>query len=287
MPHAPVLIPRVGRRELKLTASSVAAMRVAAARLRRGRPEAVVVISPHSPRRRGAFGIWNGSRLWGDFGQFGVPDAIIELPNALSLMAECNTQARYVGVRTWEIPAQPLDHGALVPLWYLTEAGWTGPTAVVSLNYPGEGGSIELGRALRRAAMQLGQRIAVIASGDMSHRLTRYAPAGYGPRAQEFDREFIAYLRLGAYRGLEHFDAKLQALAGEDALDSTVVALAAANWEATGHEVLSYEGPFGVGYGVAVLFDSETDAAQFKGTPGMEPIPVPNPPGEEELWSET
>ena len=129
---------------------------------------------------------------------------------------------------------------------------------ILSLNYPSEGGLRALGRALAAAAARLGKRIAVVASGDMSHRLTPDAPAGYDPRARQFDNEFIACLRRGAYGDLEHFDRKLQKLAGEDALDSTIVALAAVNWATTGHEVLSYEGPFGVGYGVAVLFDAES-----------------------------
>jgi aromatic ring-opening dioxygenase LigB subunit len=129
---------------------------------------------------------------------------------------------------------------------------------ILSLNYPGEGGLTELGRALAGAAAGLEKHIAIVASGDMSHRLTPDSPAGYDPRARQFDDEFIACLRRGAYRDLEHFDRELQKLAGEDALDSTLVALAAVNWQTTGHEILSYEGPFGVGYGVAALFDAES-----------------------------
>jgi AMMECR1 domain-containing protein len=119
---------------------------------------------------------------------------------------------------------------------------------------------VDLGRAIAGAAAHLNRRIAIVASGDMSHRLAPNAPGGYHPRAHQFDDEFMACLRRGAYHELERFDPDLQELAGEDALDSTLVAVAAADWEATGHEVLSYEGPFGVGYGVAVLMDSEVDA---------------------------
>ena len=53
----------------------------------------------------------------------------------------------------------------------------------------------------------------------------------------------------------------LQDLAAEDAVDSTLVAAAAANWDAAGHEVLSYEGPFGVGYGVAILYQAPLQSA--------------------------
>ena len=44
---------------------------------------------------------------------------------------------------------------------------------IVSLNYPGEGGLDELGEAIAATAHETNRRTAVIASGDMSHRLTR------------------------------------------------------------------------------------------------------------------
>jgi pyruvate formate lyase activating enzyme len=257
MPHAPILVPEVGRERLQTMGASVAAMKTAAARLIAEQPQSVVVISPHSPRKSGAFGLWNGSQLRGSFHQFGAPSAEVELPNDLRLRAEVIVQARQMGLRTWDIPGEPLDHGALVPLWYLVNAGWSGPTVILSLNYPGEGQLTELGRALADAVSKLNLRVALVASGDMSHRLTPDAPAGYEPRAGEFDQQFISSLRRGAYGELKILDSDLQKLAGEDVLDSTLVGLAAADWQAMGHEVLSYEAPFGVGYGVAVLFDAD------------------------------
>jgi AmmeMemoRadiSam system protein A len=93
----------------------------------------------------------------------------------------------------------------------------------------------------------------------MSHRLQPGAPAGFHPRAKEFDRKFIECLRAGNYRQLTCLDHELQELAAEDAVDSTVVAASAVNWSADGHEVLSYEGPFGVGYGVAILHQTGSE----------------------------
>ena len=56
---------------------------------------------------------------------------------------------------------------------------------------------------------------------------------------------------------------ELREQAAEDAADSTIIAASAAGWQAVGHRVLNYEGPFGVGYGVAILFaeEPEPDAA--------------------------
>ena len=73
-----------------------------------------------------------------------------------------------------------------------------------------------------------------------------------------------------ASRGLPQaaqFRSQLQDIAAEDAVDSTLMAASAVNWNAAGHEVLSYEGPFGVGYGVAILHQSSPESATAETVP--------------------
>lgn len=232
-------------------------MREVARRVVAAEPETIVAVSPHSPRKSGAFGFWTGPTLRGSLSQFGAPDASVNLPIDRALSAAIKAEVNSREVTAWEISGEPLDHGALVPLWFLAEAGWQGPAVLLSLNYLGEGGLRELGEAIAAAANKTGHRIAFLASGDMSHRLTPGAPSGFDPRARAFDQEFIELVKRGAYRELPAIDPALQDLAAEDVMDSTLIAVAATNWHAAGHEVLSYEGPFGVGYGVAVLFARE------------------------------
>jgi len=254
MPHAPILVPGVGGERGTATAASRRAMRAAAACVTGHRPETVVLISPHSPRQPHLFGLWDGEALAGSFAPFNSPHTVVGLPldHLLSrtIAAECHT--RDLGV--WTIVDGLLDHGALVPLWFLAEAGWSGPAVVISLTDAGAERLAALGAAIAAAAHQLSRRIAVIASGDMSHRLSPGAPCGFHPRAREFDEAFIHRLRAGTYHQLTDLPAGLRELAAEDAVDSTLIAAAAAGWRSAGHEVFSYEAPFGVGYGVALLF---------------------------------
>lgn len=273
MPHAPILVPAVAGSRADASRST-AAMRDLARRITRHEIDTFVLISPHSPRRRGAFGVWGGMVHEGSLAQFRAPDAAFELPNDLDFITALTEKAADHGLDMWEIPPDSLDHGAVVPLWFLAEAGWTGRTVILSLSHASEDGIEELGKSIRDAAAKLDHRIAVIASGDMSHRLTLDAPGGFHPRGAEFDRELIAALRSANYESLRRFDAGLQGDAGEDALDSTLVSLAAADWQSDGHEVLSYEGPFGVGYGVAVLFDAPRDGVARKIT-AEESNPLP------------
>ncbi|MCU0785166.1 MAG: AmmeMemoRadiSam system protein A [Verrucomicrobia bacterium] len=267
MPHAPILVPAVGGKRGDAAAATCRAMRDAANCVLGCRPEALVLISPHSPRKRGAFGLWSGDRLEGSFEQFAAPQVAVSFPNDRRLADAIISGAQGRSLQTWAIRDRSLDHGALVPLWFLADAGWSGPIVILSLGYPAEGGLSDLGEAIAAAANSLQRRVAVIASGDMSHRLTANAPCGYHPRAHHFDQTFIRLLGNGEYRGLENIDPQLRECAAEDAVDSTLIAAAAVGWKADGHQVLNYEGPFGVGYGVAILFAKNPGSSDAETTP--------------------
>jgi AmmeMemoRadiSam system protein A len=271
MPHAPILLPSVARERLAEVAATMRAMATVSSHAMAAHADTVVLISPHSPRQPGAFGIWQTRKLRGSLEMFGSPEDRVDLPLDRAFAERLETTAARRGLRTWRIPGEPLDHGAVVPLCYLVSAGWKGPTVILSLNDTADGGCDELGEAIAATAQELNRRTAIIASGDMSHRLTSAAPCGYHPEAHRFDETFIALLRKGAFHDIRRIDASLQEVAAQDVADSTTVALAATGYRTDGHAVLSYEGPFGVGYGVAILFepkDSDQRYASTKDTAG-------------------
>ena len=254
MPHAPILIPAVAGERVASIGATVAAMREAARRAVETGADAVVVISPHAPREPNAFGIWTGERLRGTLKAFGTPEEGVDLQNDPTLAAQIAYQAAQRGVRTGPISDLALDHGTVVPLWFVAQAGWHGPVVVAGLSLTDHWKVVEFGEAIAAAATAIGRRVALIASGDLSHRLTLGAPRGFDPRGAEFDQWFIDTLRHGGYRQLLDFSPDLEETAEEDALDSVLVGFGATGFNADGTEVLSYEGPFGVGYGVAILY---------------------------------
>lgn len=247
MCHAPIVVPAVGGARGTACVATTAAMRAVAARLVAARPDALVVVSPHTPRAERAFGVLGGDRLRGDFGAFGAPGARVDLPPAPEVR-----QALLATGLAAPLAERPLDHGASVPLWFVQEAGWSGPTAVLALPWT-EGGEAATGEALARAAA--GARWAVLASGDMSHRLRPGAPSGFHPRAADFDAAFVARIRAGDLRGAVAVDPGLREVAAEDVVASVALAAGAVGFRSDGHELLAYEGPFGVGYCEAVLYE--------------------------------
>ena len=47
----------------------------------------------------------------------------------------------------------------------------------------------EFGKLLKKEIINCRKKIAVISSGDLSHRLTRNAPAGYSSKGKKFDKK--------------------------------------------------------------------------------------------------
>ena len=101
MPHAPVLVPAVGGKRGNQAGASVSAMAEAARRVVKARPETIVLISPHAPRRRGAFAIWAGQRVSGSLAQFGAPSAVVDLPADEILSGMIAEEAGSLGLHTW------------------------------------------------------------------------------------------------------------------------------------------------------------------------------------------
>jgi len=83
------------------------------------------------------------------------------------------------------------------------------------------------------------------------------APAGYDRRGAEFDRLLMDAIRVNDSEAILGLDPGLIEAAGECGLRPVVIMLGAAQAARLTPEVLSYEGPFGVGYGTAFFGAAE------------------------------
>ncbi|RLB50174.1 MAG: hypothetical protein DRJ42_19445 [Deltaproteobacteria bacterium] len=258
MCHAPIVVPGVAQEaRARLCRATTEAMVEAAAHVVASGPDVLVIVSPHAPRAEDGFLLAADVTASGDFGRFGVPEVGVTLPGAPDRAMAIAAAAEDRGVAAAAVSLGAVDHGALVPLHFLVAAGWLGPTVRLAHPMTPRHADCEaMGAAIATAAANSGERWAFIASGDMSHRLTPDAPAGFDANAADFDRAVCEAVAAADIAAVRRIDPALRRRAAEDVVDSLDVALGVLGGDggAEGtHRVLSYEGPYGVGYLVALL----------------------------------
>lgn len=246
-PHPPILIPTIGKEnllQLKTTSESYAKLE---ADLYASQPETIIVISPHGPVQEKNFTMNLNPEFNLEFDEFGDLATKITLKGNIGLAHKI--RERLETKAPLALISQPkLDHGVSVPLFLLTRH--LPNIKIIPLYYSGLDltAYYNLGQRLKSELLKEKERIAVIASADLSHRLTENAPAGYNPKGKKFDKKLIECLRKSQTDEILKFSHDFISDAGECGLKSIVILLGIMEGINYRAELLSYEAPFGVGY---------------------------------------
>ena len=261
VPHPPILLPEIGGKESERVNKTFRAMEEFVNKITQSSVEVIIIISPHGAVFRDGVALNGGKILYGDLRQFRA-DIKFEYINDLSLVKEIIQQAGKKDIAVVDIDdamaseynvSTQLDHGVLVPMYFLNKAEIDMPVVSISMSMLPFEELYAFGTAIKEACDRQGKKAALIASGDMSHRLTPDAPAGYSEKGAVFDREIVNLLKKKDFRGIVNIDPGLAEAAGECGLRTIIMMLGAMDGREADVDVLSYEGPFGVGYMVASL----------------------------------
>jgi len=267
VPHPPIILPAVGRGEERKIQSTIDAYRKAMDCLAALRPDTVVLLSPHATMYADWFHISPGAGAKGDLSQFGAPMVRTEISydeefaDALS----CLCMEKGVPAGTQGEKSSALDHASVIPLCFLHETGLRCSVVRIGLSGLPAAAHYGLGKCITETADRLSRRTAIIASGDLSHRLTEDSPYGFAPEGPEFDRRVTEALKSGDFGALLRFTPEFCDAAGECGLRAFQIMAGAFDGVTVQSELLSYEGPFGVGYGIAVLTPDGRDGRRYFG----------------------
>lgn len=259
VPHPALLIDGVGDEQKHEVAETDKAYRQLAGRLSQVNPDTVVVVTPHGPVFSDAYTMAGWDTLKGDFTPFGSLVSMSwqsdgdfikraeEMAEAADLPLIALTPRQLASHRH----GTGLDHGTMVPLWYLQEAGWQGKVVCVRIGGLPPSQCYDIGKVLAAASGR--DRVALIASGDLSHCLTDFAPSPYNPAGAEFDSLIVEALEQGDYTKVLSIPPDFRQRAAECGWRPLVTLLGVLDGRSSTSEVLSYQGPFGVGYMVAAF----------------------------------
>lgn len=247
-PHPPIIVPEIGSDDdLEKVTSTVFAMKKLATTFWKAEIDTLIVISPHALIYPDKFSISVQKKLFGTFASFGHPEIMVEAQNDLDLVADLEKAFKandnpYLlydnGGEFYE-----LDHGVMVPMQYLAK-GSEFSFKVVPLAYSnlGRAAHFALGQTIRDVCKKSTSRIGILASGDLSHQLLQ------SPEAKKFDQTLVNDLKNNKTQEILYYENEFVENAGECGYRSILILQGALDGENFQPELLSYEGPFGVGY---------------------------------------
>jgi MEMO1 family protein len=259
VPHPPIAIAEVGKGEEKKIQNTLDAFMNISKEISEIKPETIVLITPHGMLFSDAISISNESNISGDFSKFGVNNVSMDIDIDLELTEEIMNLSQegdipVVGLDTPILRKYrrnyELDHGAMVPLYFINK-NYTN-YKIVHITY-GMLSDVELykfGMVIKESISKLNKKSIIIASGDLSHKLKEEGPYSYSPEGEKFDKELINLLQEGNVKGVFAMDKCMVEEAGECGLRSVYILLGSLNGKDIKGELLSYEGTFGVGYGI-------------------------------------
>lgn len=252
VPHSPLIIPEIGKGKENGIEKTINAYHEAARRLAEHKPETIVLISPHQILYSDYFHISPGNGAKGNFGRFMAGQVEMEVSYDTEFVKELCTFAdeRDIPAGTLGERDKSLDHGTMVPLYFVNKYWKDYKLVRIGLSGMPLAMHYELGQCIKEVADKLGRNVAIIASGDLSHKLTEDGPYGYSKEGPEYDSRVMDVMERAAFNELLDFSEYFMESAAECGHRSFVIMAGALDERAVEAERLSYEGPFGVGYGV-------------------------------------
>lgn len=260
LPHPPIIVPGIGRGREREARATIDAMKRAAKEIAGERPTTIILSTPHAASFKNFVYMLDSETLEGDFAAFGSPNIQLSFQNNRELVSMIAVKAALYGIdaggleepqrRQYGISDQ-VDHGALVPLSFIQKEWENFRLVCISTPFLSFEALYDFGKCIRDAVEESGEKVVYIASGDLSHKLTKDAPAGYHPKGTEYDQTLVEKVRKADVKGILETDLNMMEKAGECGTRSIVMMLGAFDGMPLESEIYSYEGPYGVGYLVA------------------------------------
>lgn len=255
MPHPPVILPEIGLGQEKVIQKTIDACNEVAKEIAGIKPEIIVLTSPHATLYNDYFHISSGKSGFGNFGNFGAKDYGVSVNYEEEFVEALENEADKRNINAGRLGEKggPLDHGTMLPLSFINKEYKNYKLVRISISGLSKEDHYNLGIAISTVAEKLNKKVVFVASGDLSHKLKADGPYGLSVEGPIFDKEIMTIFEKGDLTKLLDFNTEFCKNAAECGLPSFIIMAGALEGKKIDAQVLSYEGPFGVGYGVAAF----------------------------------
>ena len=261
LPHPPLIVPEVGKGQEQGIRLTTEACEEAARRIAALKPDTIVLATPHSVMYADYFHISPGSKAAGDLSRFAGNTPKINVTYDRELISEIEDEAAKSNIPagTQGEKSPSLDHASVVPLYFINKEYTDYKLVRIGVSGFSYADHYRIGVSIAAAAEKLDRNVVFIASADLSHRLKPDGPYGLSPEGAQFDSMITSAMSKSDFLQFLNFSPDFCEKAGECGLRPCIMMAGALDRKKVDAELLSYEGPFGVGYAVASFVPTNPD----------------------------
>ena len=251
LPHSPVLLPSIGKEHREVIGKTLKSLEKASERLQALKPHTLIVLSAHTNVPTPTFNINLSPTYKPSLEEFGDLHTTKEWHPDIELIHYIRT----LGYGSYDLnllSSEKLNYGIAVPLLMILKTINVKivPITFARLPLPE---MFRFGQFLHDIAEDSSKKISIIATGELSHHLSKTSPGGYSPKSKAFDQQVVRSLREKKPESLTKLSDKLLEQVGQCGLRALLILGGAFSKVNHKTEILSYESPFGVGYLSAII----------------------------------
>jgi AmmeMemoRadiSam system protein B len=248
VPHTPLVFESVGKeRSLELDKTKAALLQLRD-ELRVAHPDVVIVISSHAGEQTEVFSLNMHEEYRAELKEFGDYETAEVYKPATALIDQIQRELRAKDMHITLHSQESLTHGAAIPLLFLEPDAKMVKVISIATCQKSPKEHVQFGNALRDCFDEHPARIAVVASGDLAHTLSKEAPLGYKKEGKLFDEAVQYAVNEFSLSTLLSLDEKVVHNAAECGYLPLLVLFGVLDDMEVIPKTLSYQHPFGVGY---------------------------------------
>ncbi|MDP2631331.1 MAG: AmmeMemoRadiSam system protein B [Candidatus Uhrbacteria bacterium] len=247
-PHSPLLLPSINKTQMDKVEKTTSAMQELADELYASHPDVIVHISEHPTIYPDAFSINLSDPYKFDLSSLGDLGITRTFRPDIMLIDRLQRSLRAESQPITLTTDYALHYASAVPLLLLTKELPNVQLVPISFSELPPKDHFHFGQALKDMIFASDKRIAVIASGDMSHALTSNAPADFHKDGQIYDDKIQEIIAQRNSAGLLSLSPEIVANAKETSYLPLAIFFGLLDKVSMTPQILSYEAPFGVGY---------------------------------------
>ncbi len=254
VPHSPLLLPSIGKEHREKIGCTLTAIQEIEQALYLVKPDTICMIAPHGIRYTDAYSVNLYEKYIGTFKTFGDFSTTVTAQSDFLLIDHLQRKLREENVPFTLTSNEEIDYGFSVPLFFLTPHLFNWKFIPLTPSMHDGKSHYDFGAQLKRVLHAEQRRVAVIASADLSHKVSDESTGGPSEHGIAFDAAVCESTSKNDAQALSALGPEIVENVAQCGYRPIMTLLGTLHELNVTPKQLCYEAPFGVGY-LTVRYD--------------------------------